>query len=119
MEHARAFFALKAMGETERTHLKILNAMHLKNMRLNSVDSMAKFVADLGVDEKQFRENYHSFPVDTAVRKSRQKERKYGHKGVPAVIINGKYLTSASMAGSNTRAIKVMNYLIQKELAAK
>lgn len=119
MQHARAFFALQAMGETERTHHKIMNAMHLQNMRLNSVDTLAEFVAGLGVDEKQFREHFHSFPVDTMVRKSRQKEKKYGHKGVPAVIINGKYLTSASQAGSNARVIEVINFLVAKELAAK
>jgi thiol:disulfide interchange protein DsbA len=119
MEHARTYYALQVMGETQRTHDKIFAALHLKNMRLNNVDSMAEFVAGLGVDEKEFRSNYHSFPVDTMIRKSRKKERQYGHRGVPAVIINGKYLTSASMAGSNARWIQVIDYLVKKELQAK
>ncbi len=70
-----------------------------------------------GVDENEFREKFHSFPVDTMVRKSKQKERKYGHRGVPAVVINGKYRTSASQAGSNARMIQVIDYLVKKELA--
>ena len=117
MEHARAFFALQMMGETEKVHKKLFSAIHLKNKRLNSVDQIAAFVKDLGVDEKKFREHYHSFPVDTLVRKSKQKERKYGHRGVPAVVINGKYRTSASQAGSNARMIEVIDYLVKKELA--
>jgi thiol:disulfide interchange protein DsbA len=107
------------MGETQRTHDKIFAALHLKNKRLNNVDSMAEFVAGLGVDEQEFRNNYHSFPVDTMIRKSRKQERQYGHRGVPAVIVNGKYLTSASMAGSNSRMIQVIDYLVKKELQAK
>ncbi len=119
IEHARAFFALQMMGETDKVHNKLFNALHIQRKRLNNVDALAKFVAELGVDEKQFRENYHSFPVDTLIRKSRQKERKYGHNGVPAIIVNGKYRTSASMAGSNARLMEVVDFLVKKELAAK
>lgn len=43
------------------------------------------------------------------------KEKKYGHRGVPAVIVNGKYLVSASKAGSNERMIEIINYLIDQE----
>jgi thiol:disulfide interchange protein DsbA len=117
MEHARAFFALKAMGELDKAHQKIFGAIHLQRQSLDNVESMARFVASHGVDEKTFRSHYHSFPVDTEIRKSRQKERKYGHRGVPAVVINGKYRTSASMAGSNAQMINVINYLVKRELA--
>lgn len=119
MEHARTFFALKMMGENEKVHVPLFKAIHLQHQRLNNLDALAKFVAGLGVDEKQFRENYYSFPVDTMIRKSRQIERKYGHNGVPAIIVNGKYRTGASMAGSNARLIDVVNYLVDKELKAK
>jgi len=118
-EHARAYFALEAMGVTEKVHKKIFEALHIQNKRLTSLDTMAAFVAEYGVDEKKFREHYHSFPVDTRVRKSKQKERKYGHRGVPAVIINGKYRTSASMAGSNARMIEVIDHLVKKEQKLK
>ena len=119
MEHARAYFALQQMGATDKVHKKLFNAIHLQRKRLNSIDTLAAFVAQQGVNEKEFRDHYHSFPVDTLVRKSRQKEKKYGHQGVPAVIVNGKYRTSGSMAGSNARMIEVIDYLVKKELAAK
>jgi thiol:disulfide interchange protein DsbA len=119
MEHARAFFALQVMGETDKVQQKIFNAIHLRRQALDNVDEMARFVAAAGVDEAAFRSNYHSFPVDTMIRKSRQKERKYGHRGVPAVVVNGKYRTSASMAGSNAQMIKVIDYLVARELAAE
>ncbi len=119
MQHARAYFALQAMGETEKVHKHLFAAIHLKRQRLNSLDTIASFVAALGVDEKEFRNHYHSFPIDTQVRKMRQKEKKYGHGGVPAVIVNGKYRTSGSLAGSNAGIIKVIDHLVQKELGNK
>ncbi len=115
MDHARAYFAFEAMGITDKIHQKLFNAIHLQNKHLPSLEKLAEFVAQQGFDEKEFRKNFHSFPVDTQVRKNKQKERKYGHRGVPAVIVNGKYRTTGSMAGSNARLIQVIEFLIAKE----
>jgi len=115
-EHARAYYAFKMMNVLDQTHKAFFDAIHLKRRRLNSVDTIAEFVAELGLDEKVFRENYFSFPVETLIRKNGQKEKRYGHGGVPAVIVNGKYLASASMAGSNERLIEVINFLVAQEL---
>ena len=116
-EHARAYYAFKMMGVLDQAHKALFDAIHLKRQRLTSLDTLAEFVSDLGLDEKLFRENYFSFPVETQIRKNIQREKHYGHRGVPAVIVNGKYLVSASLAGSNERMIEIMNYLVSQELA--
>ncbi len=115
-EHARAYYSFEMMGSLEQTHRAFFDAIHLKRQRLNSVDTIAEFVAERGLDEKVFREYYFSFPVETLLRKSVQNEKRYGHNGVPAVIVNGKYLVSSSLAGSNERMIQIMNFLVAKEL---
>jgi thiol:disulfide interchange protein DsbA len=116
-EHARAYYAFKMMGALEQTHKALFDAIHLKRQRITSLDSLAEFAADQGLDEKAFRDNYFSFPVETQIRKNIQTEKRYGHQGVPAVIVNGKYLVSASLAGSNERMIQIMNFLVDKERA--
>jgi thiol:disulfide interchange protein DsbA len=116
-EHARAFYAFKLMGVLDEVHQEFFDAIHLKRQRLNSLDTIAAWVAEQGLDEKKFRELYFSFPVETQIRKNIQKEKRYGHDGVPAVIVNGKYLVMGSMAGSNERMIEVMNFLVDRELA--
>ena len=115
-EHARAYYSFKMMNVLDQTHKALFDAIHLKRQRLTSLDTLAQFVAELGLDEKAFRDNYFSFPVETQIRKNVQKEKRYGHNGVPAVIVNGKYLVSASVAGSNQRMIEIMSYLVAKEL---
>lgn len=116
MEHARAFYAMKMMGVQEQLHGKLFEAIHNKRQRLNSLDAIAKFVGEQGFDEKQFREHYNSFPVDSQVRKNKKIEQRYGHRGVPAVVVNGKYLTTGSMAGNYDRMIKIINFLVADEL---
>jgi thiol:disulfide interchange protein DsbA len=116
-EHARAYYSFQLMGQLEQTHRAFFDAIHLKRERLADLDAIAGFVADRGLDEKVFREYYSSFPVETQIRKNIQREKRYGHNGVPAIIVNGKYLVSASLAGSNERMIQIMNFLVAQELA--
>ena len=116
IEHARAYYAFKMMNAHDQTHKALFDAIHLKRQRLNDLDSLAQFAVEQGLDEKLFRETYFSFPVETQIRKNTQKEKRYGHRGVPAVIVNGKYLVSASLAGSNERMLSIMNYLVGLEL---
>jgi thiol:disulfide interchange protein DsbA len=116
-EHARAYYSFQLMGSLEQTHRAFFDAIHLKRERLTDLDSIAGFVGERGLDEKAFREYYTSFPVETQIRKNVQREKRYGHNGVPAIIVNGKYLVSASLAGSNERMIQIMNFLVARELA--
>jgi len=116
--HARTFYALELMGVQEQMHKNLFNAIHVQRLRLNSVDAIADFVGEQGVDEAEFRRQYASFPVDSQVRKSKQIESRYGHDGVPAIIVNGKYLTSGSMAGNYDRLIKIIDYLVAVELGS-
>jgi thiol:disulfide interchange protein DsbA len=115
-EHARAFYALKMMGAQEQLHGKFFDAIHLKRRRLTGLDDIAKFVAEQGFDEKVFRKHYASFPVDALIRKNKKIEQRYGIQGVPAVIVNGKYLTNGSMGKSYGRLIEIINFLIAGEL---
>lgn len=115
-DHARAFYAMKMMGVQEQLHRKLFDAIHKKRQRLDSLDAIASFVAEQGFDEKLFREHFKSFPVDTQIRKNKKIERGYGHRGVPAIIVNGKYLTTGSMAGNYDRLIKIINFLVADEL---
>ncbi|MCP4333368.1 MAG: thiol:disulfide interchange protein DsbA/DsbL [Gammaproteobacteria bacterium] len=115
--HARAYYAFQMMGALDQLHTPFFDALHLKRQRLNDEDAIAAFVTEQGLDEKAFREHFSSFAVDTQVSKSGKKEQRYGHDGVPAVIVNGKYLVTASLAGTNERMIQIMNFLVAQELS--
>ncbi len=122
-DHARTYYTLLLMGELEHEkqedniHRKLFDAIHVDRQRLDRLDPIANFMGSQGIDETRFRQTYSSFQVDALLRKNLKKEQKYGHNGVPSVIVNGKYLTSGSMAGSNERLIKVIDYLVARELS--
>ena len=72
-----------------------------------------------GVTESQFKEAYSSFAVDSKMRQAPLMASRYGITGVPAIIVNGKYKTNGTLAGSHEKMIEVMDKLIKEESAKK
>ena len=54
------------------------------------------------------------FNVDRKVRRSASLARRYGLEGVPALVIDGRWLTSPGITGSQERTLEVADYLIAK-----
>ena len=113
--HARAFYALETMGEIERLHPIIFEAIHTQGRRLRDMDSMARFFSQHGIDPDEFKKAYDSFYVEAKVKRSNQLVREYGSSAVPTVIINGKYRTSAGDAGGYERLLQLIDHLTEQE----
>jgi|APFre7841882630_1041343.scaffolds.fasta_scaffold14337_3 thiol:disulfide interchange protein DsbA len=117
--HQRIYFALEEMKLTDTMHRKVFAAIHVDHQRLDKPTDIAAFMTKNGVDGAKFLEYYNGFSVQTKARQAAQLAQAYKLDGVPAMGIQGKYLTSASMAGSHERALAVTDYLIQKERGGK
>ena len=115
--HARAYYALQLLGVGEKIHPKFFSEIHNKKNYMKTFDALTVFVQEHGVERAEFIDAMNSFTVETNVRKATKVVTDYKLNGVPAVAVNGKYLISASMAGSYDNMIKIMNYLIEKETA--
>lgn len=113
--HTKAFYALELMGMQKKLHEKIFEAIHMKKMRLFDEKSLTAFLVKQGVDGEQFKKNMRSFAVSSKLNKARKMMKNYQVRGVPQLAINGKYITSGSMAGGNTQMIEVLKSLIAKE----
>jgi len=112
---ARTYYALSNMGQIEDLHGKIFTAIHKDKKRLDKKEMLTAFLVKNGVDRKKFEEEYNSFAVDSMVRKAKKKQTAYKLQGVPSIAVNGKYLTSGSMAGSYDNLVKILDYLVAKE----
>lgn len=118
----RAFFAAKFLGVLDKTHDAVFNAIHVKGIHPVTEDQIADLYADLGVNRDQFIQMYNSFGVDNAVRQAGSIAQEAGVTGVPAILINGKYLLDGGMLGSNEAMLPVADAFIAKlshEMAAK
>jgi len=112
---ARTYYALSNMGLIEDLHGKIFSAIHKDKKRLDKKGLLTDFIVKNGVDREKFEEEYNSFSVDSMVRKAKKKQKAFKLQGVPSLGVNGKYLTSGSMAGSYENMVKILDHLIKIE----
>ncbi len=92
--HAEVFYALDLMGESERLMTPIFEEIHKKRNRLENDAAVKAFLKQQGFDEKQldgFSKAMKSFAVQTKVRQAASLFRKYGLRGVPSVVVSGRY----------------------------
>jgi thiol:disulfide interchange protein DsbA len=103
------------MGELDKVHDALFDALAGERRPLNTPEALADFVAGYGVNAEKFLENYNSFGVRARVQQAQAKIRGARITGTPTMLVDGKYVVSASMAGSHENTLKVVEYLAEKE----
>lgn len=117
----KAYYTLEALGLVDKLHVPLFDAIHKhKSLRPNDEAGLIDWITrQSGLDRKKVQETYGSFAVNTKVSRAMQVFRASGATGVPALVIDGQYLTSSTLAGGNDQALKVADYLIQQARAGK
>ena len=112
-QNARGYYAVDLMGLTNKVHKPLFDAIHQKNQRLFDLKSLANIYQGYGVDSNKFNAMFNSFAVSGKIAQSKQLAQAYQLDGVPALVVNGKYVVK----GEDQKVIQVVNYLINKERA--
>lgn len=117
--HARAYYAFETLGITAKMHKPLFHALHVDKRRLFDADSIAAFVAEKGGDRTAFLDAYNAFGMPANVNRATQAGRAYNLESVPTLIVDGKYMTNANIAGGFDRAMQVVNFLVAKAAAER
>jgi thiol:disulfide interchange protein DsbA len=117
--HAQFFYAAEAIGVLDKLHTPLFKAMHEERRKLFDKDSLIDFAVEHGVDRQAFTDAWKSFGVFVKVQQARKLGKRFQLTGVPTIGINGKYKTSASLAGSHEKMFKIMDELIAEESKPK
>lgn len=111
---AKAYYAMQTLGVGEKLHTPLFDAVH-KTRELNPTDEAATiaWVAEKsGLDKLKVDQAFKSFATNTSLNRAAQIFRASGATGVPSLIIDGKYITSSTMAGGNPQALSTADYII-------
>ena len=92
--HARLYYTLDALGEVDRLHDQVFNAIHVSRLRLMDRDSMADWAASRNIDRQKFIDAFNSAAVENRTRRAIEATRSYGLEGTPSIAVQGRYLTS-------------------------
>ena len=112
---ARAYYALEAIGEVERLHSALFNAVHTgARLRITNEAALTEWLGKHGVDTKKFTAAYRSFSVESKLKRAAQLTQTYKIDGVPSMAVNGKYVVIADNMKSEAQLLSVTDYLVQR-----
>ncbi|MBU2039774.1 thiol:disulfide interchange protein DsbA/DsbL [Thalassolituus sp. C2-1] len=119
VSHAQFYYVADVLGVLDQVHGDIFKAIHVERQRLLDRDDQRDFlVAKAGVKAADFDKAYESFTVKSRMKQGDQRIRAFQISGVPALIVQGKYIIDATSAGGQDKMLDVADYLIAKERAA-
>ncbi|HEY5641914.1 MAG TPA: DsbA family protein [Woeseiaceae bacterium] len=93
----------------------VFEEYHKRGNRMTTVDSIFKIFARFDVSREQFDSTWNSFEVNQKLRVADDLARRYSISAVPAVVVNGKYRTSAGEAGSYPKLMELIDELTVRE----
>ena len=112
--HARVFYTMELLGKHE-LNPEIWREINVKGNRLDTPEKIEAFFTSRGVSKADFQRAFASFAMDSKVAKAEDLNRRYKITGTPTIVVNGKYVTDVSMAGSEEKLFEVVNALVAKE----
>ncbi|MGA0935580.1 MAG: thiol:disulfide interchange protein DsbA/DsbL [Pseudohongiellaceae bacterium] len=114
--HAQIYYAAEALGVTGKIHDVAFNEIHQRRNYLQTEDAIKDMFVSQGVAPADFDKAWKSFSVSSAVKRANTRMRDYGVRGVPSIVVNGKYLVSVGGAvPTQTDMLKIVDFLVQKE----
>jgi len=115
---AKAYYTAEVLGVVDKVHGPIFDRIHKDHKRIRTPDDVRAIFVEQGIPASDFDKTFSSFAVVTRTNRAKRAHDMYGVTGVPTVIINGKYRTNATLAGSNEKILEVVDYLVEQERKA-
>jgi thiol:disulfide interchange protein DsbA len=119
MPLARAYYALESLNLVDKLHDQVFDAIHVQHIDLNNPETFFDWAVTKGVDRHKLVSAYNSFGVNSKVMRAKQMTKAYKLTGVPSFAVDGKYTTSAYMAGGQDRLFDALDGLVDMELKVK
>src|SRR6267142_3453630 len=121
---ARLYYTLDSMGKLDQLHGEVFKEIHVNGNPLmaadpnNSAESermQTAFAKKFGISEDDFKKAYRSFAVETALQRADQLVHRYRIDGVPAFVVNGKYVADVRTADGTERLLSLVGDLAAQE----
>ena len=116
-QDAKTYYIAEILDPTGEKHLitKIFQGIHEQRRRLNKPEVAKRFFLGEGFTEEQYNNAANSMAMQTKLERAQEIGVGSQANSVPSVIVNGKYRTSAYMAGGEDKLMQVIDMLTTRE----
>ena len=112
--HARVFYTAELLGKLQQLNGDIFREINVKGNRMDTPEKIEAFFVSHGVSKADFQKAFASFAVESKLRQAEELNKRYKITGTPTWVVDGKYITDVSMAGSEDALFEVLNALAAK-----
>jgi thiol:disulfide interchange protein DsbA len=109
---ARLYYTLEAMNLQEKLHDEVFKAIHVERQRFDDQKILLAWMEKKGVDAREFSATWASFGVQSRVQQALKLTQAAGVTGVPAVMVDGRYL--ALTAGKHEELLAAIDLLVAR-----
>ncbi|MFI3277019.1 thiol:disulfide interchange protein DsbA/DsbL [Vibrio sp.] len=111
---SKAYATMIALKVEDKMVPVMFNRIHNMNKPPRDEAELRQIFLDEGVDAKKFDAAYNGFAVDSMVRRFDKAFKDSGLSGVPAVVVNNRYLVEAQGINSLDEYFELVNFLLKK-----
>ncbi len=115
IQHQKMALSLQALKKSDELDPKVFQAIQEQGRGLDKEEKITAFMVENGIDEAIWKQTFNSFNINTEVAKADALFKAYQLQGVPAFVVNGKYL----VRGTSARSLQVVNKLIEQDKGKK
>lgn len=113
--HGRVYYTAEALGKLDTINPAMFKAIHQENRAMTEEKDILEFFEQNGVTAADFNKTFRSFAVESALKRAKDLTVKYKVRGVPLLVIDGKYTTDGPQIRSHQDLLAVTEELIQRE----
>jgi protein dithiol oxidoreductase (disulfide-forming) len=109
---AHLYYTLEMLGEADRLHTRVFEAIHKDRLRTNDPQAVLAWAVQNGVNGEKWLATYTSEDVRKRVIQAVEIARSYDVRGTPALVVDGRYQTGGGLAGGLKNIPAVLDALV-------
>ncbi|HVY65563.1 MAG TPA: thiol:disulfide interchange protein DsbA/DsbL [Gammaproteobacteria bacterium] len=111
---AKLYYTLRSFGKDHQLDRAVFEALHLEGAPLTSPDRIADWVAAHGLDRRAFLATFDSFTIQAFATSADQLTGRVKLRGVPALLVDGKYLVHIADNGDFAPQLATVDALLAR-----
>lgn len=111
---AQLYYTLRSFGKERQLDRAVFEALHREGAPLTSAERIADWAAAHGIDRQAFLSTFGSFTISAFATTAEQLTARVKLRGVPTLVVDGKYLVQIADNGDFAPQLAVVDALIAK-----
>ena len=111
----RAYAAAQILQVEDKVAEILFDQIHNQRKTINGEKDILAVFEKAGISQTEAQSALQSFPVNGLASQMKRDTETFAIRGVPAVIVNGKYEVNRGSVRSEKEFIALVNFLIQKK----